>query len=330
MRLEKDFLLSLIIPLRNDAVVIPDFIANLHTFVSERYENFEIILIDDDSSDGTAVLFENILKSYDCLRYIRLSRSYGIEVAIAAGFETAIGDYTMVLLPAFDPIDAIPEVIGMLKKDANLVIGRSEIPLYGLAHSFVQKIFCKACKIFLGMDLQTNTTYLLGLNRSVLNSVNRIRDRFRYIKSLSDFLGTTPSFYYYRINNLAGKKWGRSIYQSVNLAIDVVVSNSVRPLRYISLLGLAVSGFNFLYVGYIALIAFFKSNVAEGWVTLSTQSAVSFFVLNMVLAVVCEYLGRVLVESKERPFYFVAEEKNSSVLIANKENRLNVVGSSVS
>ena len=326
---EKDCLVSLIAPLYDDSAILSAFVEDCYRQLSRQYENFEIILVDDGSTDGTSKLMDTLLQKFDCVRYLRLSRHFGIEIAITAGFESAIGDYVVVMMPDFDPVSSITDVVNILRTSNGLVVGRARKPLYGPLHRIFQDLFCRTCRSLLDFELKVNTTYLLGLTRPTLNSVNRIRDRFRYIKSFSDYVGATPVFYEYDLASRSGKKWGRSMYQAVNLAIDIVVSNSVRPLRYISLLGLFVSGINLSYFGYIGLVTFFKKNLAEGWTTLSTQSALSFFVLNLVLAVICEYLGRVLVESKDRPAYFVAEEKNSSVLIAEKDKRLNVVNASI-
>ncbi len=330
MTKEKDCLLSLVIPLNNDGAILASFVEEAHREVSSRYENFEIVLIDDGSTDRTPQIVETLLTKFDCIRYLRLSRRFGLEIAITAGFESAIGDYTIVMLPEFDPISAIPALVQTLRSSKGLVIGRSKENLYGFFHRITQKIFATTCSRFFDIEVHENTTYLLGLTRPTLNSLNKIRDRFRHIKTFSDYVGSKPTFFDYTLTSRSGRRWGRSLYEAINLAIDIVVSNSVRPLRYISLLGLAVSGINLAYFGYIGLIAFFKKNVAEGWTTLSTQSALSFFVLNLVLSVVCEYLGRILVESKDRPAYFIAEERNSSVLIAEKDRRLNIVTTSTS
>jgi len=109
--------------------------------------------------------------------------------------------------------------------------------------------------------------------------------------------------------------------------VDIVVSNSTRPLRYLSWLGVIVAGLNVLYIGYIALIYLFKSDVAEGWVTQSMQSAVMFFFLFLTLAVLGEYVGQLLDEVRARPLYVARQERVSSVLIADGE-RVNVVGES--
>jgi hypothetical protein len=104
----------------------------------------------------------------------------------------------------------------------------------------------------------------------------------------------------------------------------MVVTNSTRPLRYVALLGMGASGLSFLYLLYVLAIALFKKHIAEGWITLSVTMAGMFFVLFLILAVIAEYIGRLLEESRDRPLYFVAEERTSSVLIPDATRR-NVV-----
>ncbi len=331
-KLDGTALISMVAPICDDADILESFVDELYGCLSTRYENFEIVLIDDGSRDGTSRVIDGLLKRFDGVRYLRLSRKFGLEIAIAAGFETAIGDYVVVMLPAVDPVARVPEMIESVRtSNGGLVVGqldpaRSEVPWL---QSIAYRGFYWLCNSVLDLNLIAHTTYFIALDRALLNSLNQIKDKFRYLKTLTTFVGSKPVLFNYELAPRPGKALRRGFFESVNLGIDVVVSNSIRPLRIVSLLGLTVSGVNFLYFGYIALIALFKQDVAAGWVTLSTQIALGFFVLNIVLAVVSEYLGRVLVESKERPAYFVVEEKNSSVLIGNRENRRNVVSSTV-
>lgn len=325
-------LISIVAPLSNDADIVAAFTSELHAMLSARYENFEIVLIDDGSRDATARVVDQLLKQFDGVRYLRLSRHFGLEIAIAAGFETAIGDYVVVMLPEVDPVNRVPDLIEHVRiSQGGLVLGQIENSRARTPYlqATAYRAFYWFCNSVLDLNLIPNTTYFVALDRALLNSLNQIKDKFRYLKTLTMFVGSQPALFSYESAPRRGKEWKRGFFESMNLGIDLVVSNSVRPLRIVSLLGLTVSGVNLLYFGYIALIALFKKNVAEGWITLSTQMALAFFVLNIVLAVVCEYLGRVLLESKERPSYFVVEEKNSSVLIIDREKRRNVVNSTV-
>ena len=107
----------------------------------------------------------------------------------------------------------------------------------------------------------------------------------------------------------------------------MVTGSSIRPLRLVSACGMLASILNLLYVVYIVLIAIFKKKVAEGWITLSTQHAVMFFFIFVILTVITEYLGQVLLETRDRPLYYVSQEKVSSVQPKREELR-NVVSES--
>jgi glycosyltransferase involved in cell wall biosynthesis len=325
-------LISVIAPLQNDSAIIEEFVSDLNRCLGPRFENFEILLVDDGSKDDTLRVVDKVLKNFEGIRYLRLSRRFGLETAIAAGMESAIGDYVVVMLPGCDPVGRLPEMIELVRtSESGLVIGKNDTISKdsSILHRLAYRGFYSLCNSVLDLNLIPNTTYFVALDRGLLNSINQIKDKFRYLKSLTTFVGSKPVLFPYEYAVRHGKEWRRGFIESVNLGIDLVVANSVRPLRLVSLLGVTVSGINFLYFGYIALIALFKRNVAEGWITLSTQMALAFFVLNIVLAVLCEYIGRILLESKERPSYFVAEERNSSVLIVDREKRRNVVGSTV-
>ena len=84
------------------------------------------------------------------------------------------------------------------------------------------------------------------------------------------------------------------------------------------------SSINLLYASYVVAIFFFKERVAEGWTTLSLQSALMFFFVFLIMIVISEYIGHILVETLNRPLYYVLEEKNSSVLVVD-EDRRNIV-----
>src|SRR5207342_2242460 len=99
--------------------------------------------------------------------------------------------------------------------------------------------------------------------------------------------------------------------EAIRLAINIVVSNTTRPLHLASYGGLALSGLYLFYIGYTFLVYAFKTRVAEGWVTLSAQTAVAFFFLFLMLTVLSEYLSSLIEQTRERPLYYIVEERNS-------------------
>ena len=110
----------------------------------------------------------------------------------------------------------------------------------------------------------------------------------------------------------------------MSLAVNMVVANSTQPLRMVSLLGFIMAFGAMLYMVYVVLVYFLVENVVAGWATRSLQESGLSTFLFLILAVLCEYVGRLLGERREQPSYFILEERNSTVLLAD-EDRKNVV-----
>jgi hypothetical protein len=128
----------------------------------------------------------------------------------------------------------------------------------------------------------------------------------------------------YKPISRSGRPPREGLFHAANTAIAVIVGNSTRPLRMVGWLALAAAFLNLLYIAYVFAVRMLKTRVAEGWMTLSLQNAGMFLLLFLILAVVTEYVGRILDETRDRPLYYIAEEANSSVMVPSAERR-NVV-----
>jgi dolichol-phosphate mannosyltransferase len=120
-----------------------------------------------------------------------------------------------------------------------------------------------------------------------------------------------------------------SVRVAVMRALDLVISESAAPLRFVAALGIVACLLNLLYLVYILAVTLIKRRLAEGWLTTSVTQTVMFLLLFFILAVLAEYVARILDETKDRPLYFVEYEMKSSVtapVIGTREpERLNVV-----
>jgi hypothetical protein len=184
------------------------------------------------------------------------------------------------------------------------------------------------CENLLDLNLPRNSTEFQVLSRRAVNAISQIRDKYRYLRLLSDYVGYENQSFIYEPISRYGKPRSRGFLEAVNLAIGIVVTNSTHPLRFVSWLSLFASVLNGLYIVYVASINIFEFEVSKGWTTLSLQNAMMFCLTFAVLTVLSEYIGRILDESKERPLYYVLEEKTSSVLLTASEQR-NVVRESL-
>ncbi|MDY6939774.1 MAG: glycosyltransferase family 2 protein [Cyanobacteriota bacterium] len=313
---------SVIAPLQNDARILKPFVEEVMKVLRDGFTNYELVLVNDGSTDNTSKIVSSLLRDYECIRLINLSRSFGTDVAISSGLDSVIGDFVVVMIPESDPPQLIPELIATAQNGRDILIGirrdRHDEPMWMKAGA---NLFYWLCRKLLKIPLIQNSTQFRVLSRQVVNAITQVGDKSRYLRLLGAYVGydcgtfTYDFIYRYRHRRLKG------ILELLDTALQIIVVNSVRPLRFASYIGLLASVLNILYIVYIGLVYLLKERVAEGWMTLSFQNAIMFFFVSMVLTILAEYVGFIFDRLKGWPAYYVAGEQNSSVLIADRERR---------
>lgn len=324
-----DCFVSVVAPLYNDADIVEAYVEGVIAELKGGYANYELVLVDDSSSDDTVERVSALLKKHECIRLIRLSRTFGQETAISAGLDSVIGDFIVVMLPESDPPKLIPQIVEQCRKGVGVVFGirnyRRHEPFWLRLGA---RLFYWYMNRVLKVDLPKNSTDFRVFSRQALNALIRIKDRFRYLRTFSAYVGYgSESFAYERIRRREKPRTKR-FREAVGTAVNMIIANSTQPLRMVSLLGLILAFLCVLHMGYVFLVRLLAENVAPGWATRSLYNSAMFLFLFLILSVLCEYVGRLLGEVKDRPLYYVLEERNSSVLIADKD-RKNVVAESV-
>ena len=323
---DPNLVVSIVAPLKNDAAILEDFLSELSAVSAEKYAYYEIILVDDASTDETALAIGNLLERYDRIRFLQLSRAFGREAAIFAGLETAVGDFVVVMLPEEDPPSLVPELVAHCRESKGIVYGISSIPrARGLLNALGARFFRWYCRRYVGVELHRDSTDFRAFSRQVVNALTQIRDRGRYLRVFAAGVGYHQTPFKYEPINRSGKSKRHYFWKDLDLALEIAVANTRHPLRFVSWLGFVMSALNALYVLYIIAVHFIKDTVAEGWTTASLQNTTMFLFLFLILAILCEYVGRTLLETQGRPIYFIAEERNSSVIMEDtlKKNILN-------
>ena len=319
MALDPNLVISVIAPLYNSAAILEPFLEEATRALEPHYAFFEIILVDDCSTDDTPAAVQKLLSRFQRVRFLRLSRRSGSEVAISAGLDSAIGDFTVIVRPESDPCAMIPELISNARRSGCILTGvapgqKHRSPLARCIASG----FRSYCKRQLGIELKQNSTDFRVLSRQVVNAITQIKDRRRYLRLFTATVGYEIQYFDYQPISRGRKGERENFMDEVNRAIDIVVTSSPQPLRLVSRLGMFASALNVLYMTYVTAIYFFKKDVAPGWTTTSLENSAMFFFLFLILAVLCEYVGRLLEEVQNRPLYFIAQEKNSSVLLEHQ------------
>jgi polyisoprenyl-phosphate glycosyltransferase len=303
-------LISIVAPLEGDTTAtVVAFIEETVAVLRQLVTHYEIVLVDDGVSAATVAGVRALLERYDFVRFLRLSRHFGEETAIAAGLDVAIGDYVIVMLPNMDPPSLIPEFFERARADADIVYGvrlhRKSEPLWYRAGA---RLFYWYINSVVKAGIPNDSTQFRCMSRQVVNAITQIRDPDQYLRLLTSYIGFRKEALPYSPINRTGEPTVRPKREAVNLARALVMDHTTHPLRTVIWIGVAIALFNAVVVAM------------QGG---EVHDALAFLVLSVMLAFVGEYVGGLSRRMRDRPAYYVREEHTSSVLL--REERRNVV-----
>jgi dolichol-phosphate mannosyltransferase len=311
-----------IAPLSDDADIVEAFVLETTGILRAQFANYELVLVDDGSTDDTVARVTRLLERVECVRLIRCSRRFGTEVAISAGLDTAIGDFVVVALPEMDPPALIPEMVERSRRDARTIVG---VRTHRDEESFGMRIgvrfFYWYCNRILKFSVPRNSTYFRVLSRQAVNAVAQIKDRMRFLRILSVDVGFPVEEFRYEPIHRRRERRRRRLVEAIDVAVGIVVSNSTHPLRVVTGLGLVASGLNLLYMLYVVAIYLFKH---------LSQRAGRLFASDLgdVLLPLPLHVRPVRVHRADRrrgptrPLYHTLEERNSSVVVAHERRNV--------
>jgi glycosyltransferase involved in cell wall biosynthesis len=308
-------LISIVAPLEMDATA-----AVVEAFVDETVEvlrgivtHYEIVLVDDGASTETTDCVRAILARHDFVRFLRLSRHFGEETAIAAGLDVAIGDYVIVMLPNMDPPSLIPQFFERARSDADIVYGvrlhRKNEPFWYRAGA---RLFYWYINSVVKAGIPENSTQFRCMSRQVVNAITQIRGPEHYLRLLTSYVGFRKQALPYAPINRSGQPTVRPKAEAAHLARSLIMDHTTHPLRVVLRVGLLVAAINAFWVAL-------RPN-PDGQ---TLWAALGLFLLTAMIATIGEYVGALSRRLHDRPAYYVREEHTSSVLL--REERRNVV-----
>ncbi len=308
-----DIFVSVIIPLQNDRDILPGFLSEIDAVMRDHFGSYELIFVDDGSTDGTYKLFDETRSEIPNFRYFRLTRPFGFEAAIACGLEQAIGDVIVVLNPASDPPSLIPQFARQANNTDGVVIGvktgRKNRPfIYRAAYL----VYYTICRIFLERSQVYGATYFIGLTRTALNALLKIKDSFRYIRVLAMYAGFAVTKVPYEMINRREPRRHRGIFPLLASAGNLIVSNSDRPLQIAAILSALMCLADVIFIFYVIAVRLFWADVERGWASTNLFNAVMFAALFFVMSMICQYLAQIRSELKSRPLYVIGGELQSN------------------
>lgn len=295
-------------------------VENISNELKARYANYEVLVIDNGSSQEDLASIKSLLPKIACIRVLRLSKNHDTDTAVFAGVEASIGDFICVLY-GNDPVELVPEFIKKaLEYDVVFGVARNLVRQSKL-EEIGAKLFYWYSKHSLHINVPNGSTYFICMNRSVANALTRSGRFMRHIRHMAMRVGFSSTTYEYSLPSQYRKYTKVKFSELMSKAIDLVSNYSSHPLRVVSYFGIIASLLNVIYAIYVVIVNLSQSNIAKGWTTLSLQSSVMFFLLFMIMAVLAEYIGKILNETQQEPPYHVMQELSSTISIADETRR---------
>lgn len=292
---------SAVVYVHNEQDSVADGIMQLDATLHRIFDHYEIILIDDASTDLTLEQARELDRSLSgTLIMISLSRKHGIEKAMIAGLNKSIGDFVLEFeTTRFDhALDLIPAMFRTTQLGVDIVVAS---PAHGLP--WTSKLFYTLVNKISYLQLDLRTESIRIISRRALNAMLNLKEKVRYRKALYAFSGYKKQvFEYTPIHKSDSRKSGLN-RENISTAFDVVVSFSNIGLKLAHYLSILFLLFSLFMTGYAFYNYFFNKDIVEGWTTLMILISVGFTGLFFIIGMLGEYISRILIEIQSRPFY---------------------------
>ncbi|MBW3508479.1 glycosyltransferase family 2 protein [Janthinobacterium lividum] len=301
--------ISLVVPVFNEEDAIPIFYKTVRNLASLAQYEIEIVFVNDGSKDKTCDIANALALVDPLVTLINFSRNFGKEPALFAGLEYATGDAVIPIdVDLQDPIEIIPLLIEKWQSGVDVVLAkRVDRQADGYLKRRSAEAFYSLHNKISNPIIEENVGDFRLMSRQVVDEIKKLPERNLFMKGILSWVGfNTEVVEYVRAERVAGKTKFNG-WKLWNLALEGITSFSTFPLRIWSYIGLGVALFSFLYAAWMVVDKLIWGNVVPGYPSLMTAMLFLGGVQLIGIGVLGEYIGRIYIESKNRPRYIVKD-----------------------
>lgn len=300
------FSVSVVIPCYNEQ----DNIGNIYSKLTEVlscYEQYELLFVDDGSSDLTLQKIIALAETDPRVHYLSLSRNFGHQQALKAGLDHASGDCVISLDADLQhPPSLIPELIEKWQQGYDVVNTiRGELKSLPLLKRITSGLFYKSINRLSSVEINAGMADFRLLDRKVVDALKHFNENYLFLRGLIPWLGFNQTAVNFQP---AERNSGTTKYRfsrMLKLGLDGVTSFSNKPLYLSIFIGSLIAAIAFLYGLYAVYIHFFTENALPGWTSITASVLFIGGIQLIMLGIIGIYLGKLFIENKRRPNYLI-------------------------
>lgn len=304
--------ISLVVPVFNEEEAIPIFYKTVREFEELQQHQVEIVFINDGSKDATEAIINALALSDSLVVPLSFTRNFGKEPALFAGLEHATGDAIIPIdVDLQDPIEVIPHLITKWQSGADMVLAkRADRSTDGRLKRKTAEWFYKLHNKISSPKIEENVGDFRLMSREVVENIKQMPERNLFMKGVLSWVGGKIDVVEYaRAERVVGDSKFNG-WKLWNLALEGITSFSTFPLRMWTYIGLVVAGLSFLYGAWMIIDTLAFGNPVRGYPSLLVSILFLGGIQLIGIGVLGEYIGRIYVESKQRPKYLLKSRKS--------------------
>jgi len=316
--------LSIIIPVYNETGNLDRLSSELGEVLASLESDWEIIFVDDGSSDDTWTLVEALHRRESRIKGLRLSRNFGHQYALLAGLANGTGDALITMDGDLQhPPAIIPELVSEWRH-GNMIVHtrRLDPPTLSLFKKITSKLYYKIFSYLSGVEIESGMADFRLLDRQVVREILELSEEGLFFRGIVRWVGYGSTTVPYTSNERFSGTSKYSLKKMMRLAWNGITSFSIVPLRLGIFLGFVTSLIAFAEIIYAIGVKIFTNSAVPGWASAVSIISFLFGILFILLGIVGEYIGRILVEVRQRPRYLIAEQAGLKNFIRDKQTEL--------
>ncbi len=302
--------ISLIIPVLNEQEAIPIFYKAVREYEPLQNYQVELVFINDGSTDNTENLLNELTEYDKNIQVIHFSRNFGKEPALFAGLEHCTGDAVIPMdVDLQDPIEVVPQMLDKWENGSKVVLAKRITRDENFLKKLTATNFYKFFNLISETKIEQNVGDFRLMDKSVVERIIQFQERNLFMRGVLNYVVDDYEIVEYTrpARHIGTTKY--SLWKSFTLALEGITSFSTVPLRLFSYLGFIVSAIAFIYGVWII-----GQKVFNGYFSTSGFAFSALVFLGGIqligIGVLGEYIGKIYLETKQRPRYIVKEIRN--------------------